>query len=105
LEEGLDLKGFVNLEELNCCHNQLTSLDVSNCSKLKELYCRNNQLTNLLANFGQLKKLDCDNNQLTKLDYTKLDPKKLTYLGLISNNLERQDVKIFSEFVNLEDYL
>ncbi|RHZ36713.1 protein kinase domain-containing protein [endosymbiont GvMRE of Glomus versiforme] len=37
LQGHLDLSDFVNLEELNCYDNQLTSLNLNNCLKLKKL--------------------------------------------------------------------
>ena len=41
------IEAFVNLENLHCGSNQLTSLDVSNCTALQELWLRGNQLTSL----------------------------------------------------------
>lgn len=52
LESKLDLSDFVNLKELDCSNNQLTSLDVSNCP----------QLISLIAEQNLLKKLDVSNN-------------------------------------------
>jgi hypothetical protein len=39
LEGHLDLRDFINLEELNCDKNQLTSLMLNGLSKLKEIKC------------------------------------------------------------------
>jgi Leucine-rich repeat (LRR) protein len=47
LEKKLNLSDFVNLEELNCSYNELTSLDISKCSKLVKLNCSYNLLDNL----------------------------------------------------------
>jgi len=38
---------FPNLETLNCSHNQLTALDVSQNAKLKDLDCRFNDITDV----------------------------------------------------------
>jgi len=56
----------IELKELYCPYNQLTSLDVSQNTKLKVLQFSDNKLTsmNLSPNI-ELKKLYCDNNQLT----------------------------------------
>ena len=67
-----DLRGiesFVNLKNLLCSSNQLTSLDVSNNTALKNLYCGSNQLTSLdVSNNTALERLFCGPNQLTSLD-------------------------------------
>lgn len=61
-----DLTGinyFTNLLLLECDHNNLTSLNVSNFPSLNELYCNNNNLTSLdLSNNGALHTLTWDNN-------------------------------------------
>ena len=41
------IEAFVNLENLHCGENQLTSLDVSNNIALELLYLPHNQLTSL----------------------------------------------------------
>ena len=41
------IEAFVNLTELNCRFNQLSSLDVSANTALEVLECGENQLTNL----------------------------------------------------------
>ena len=66
------VEAFVNLEELNCFANQLTSLDISNNTLLKELYCPVNQLTSLdVSKNIALEVLMCSYNQLTSLDVSK----------------------------------
>ncbi|CAG8627284.1 20085_t:CDS:2 [Gigaspora margarita] len=39
LKGSLSLKGFNNLTFLNCRHNRITSLDLSDCQNLRKLYC------------------------------------------------------------------
>jgi GTPase Era involved in 16S rRNA processing len=78
LKGRLSLKGFINLRALNCSDNQLTSLDLSDCSNLVELKCNNNQLTNLnfLKSVGNLEKLELQNNK-------NLSPQSLKILGTL----------------------
>lgn len=109
------LKGiefFPNLKKLNCGHNRLTSLDVSENTVLQELVCWENQLTSLdvsqntalqeLACFENkltsldvrqnpaLQKLSCWDNRLTELDVSKNT--ELTYLDCSYNRLTELDV-------------
>lgn len=62
------LKGieyFTALTYLQCSNNQLTSLDVSECTKLQYLYCSNNQLTSLdVSGCTALTNLECYKNQI-----------------------------------------
>lgn len=70
-----DLTGiayFANLTELNCYHNQLTTLDVSKNAKLRILRCYNNGMEKLnLGDITHLTLLNCDDNNLTELDVSK----------------------------------
>lgn len=70
-----DLTGiayFANLTELNCYHNQLTTLDVSKNAKLLILKCYNNGMEKLnLGDITHLTLLNCDDNNLTELDVSK----------------------------------
>jgi len=99
----LDLSNFINLERLDCCDNQLTSLNLSNCRQLKYLDCGFNKLTNLdLTGLKELKEIECNDNYLTSLDYALLNPQQLTYLNISDNNLPEQDLSVFSRFTNLK---
>lgn len=77
----LALNDFTNLESLDCSHNQLTNLDLSACQQLKMLICYN--------------------NLLTSFDYAQLNPEKLIWLDISSNNLSLQELVALSQFVNL----
>ena len=70
-----DLTGiayFANLTELNCYHNQLTTLDVSKNAKLRILECSNDDMEKLnLGDITHLTLLNCDDNNLTELDVSK----------------------------------
>ena len=80
---SLDLSDFINLEELNCYDNQLTSLK--------------------LANPNRIKWINVENNYLTDLSFLKdLDSEKMTDLYIRSNNFPEQDLAVFSKFINLE---
>lgn len=113
LQGGLDLSDFINLKELYCIDNQLTSLNLSNCCQLEKICCPKNQLTKLTLpnnltnlrklilynnNFNQdlaflskatsLAELDLSNNQFRgSLDYlTNL--KQLKWLKISDTNLD-----------------
>ena len=89
-----DLTGieeFLNITELNCIQNQLTSLDVSSNTQLQILFCASNQLTSLdISNNVNLTSLDCGNNQLNALDVSNNIP--LLYLYSYANPLYQLDV-------------
>jgi len=93
-EKISSLKGieyFTSLTYLNCCNNNLTSLDVSNNTALTTLYCYNNNLTSLdVSNNTALTTLYCYNNNLTSLDVS--NNTMLTYLDCTNNNLTSLDV-------------
>ena len=86
-----DLTGiayFANLTELNCYHNQLTTLDVSNNAKLRILECSNDDMEKLnLGDITHLTLLNCDDNNLTELDVSK--NRYLERLHCRYNNLRR----------------
>src|SRR5579862_553137 len=42
LEGDLDLSDFINLETLDCSHNKLTNLDLTNLTQLEEIRCNDN---------------------------------------------------------------
>jgi len=83
LEGDLDLSDFINLEEINCTSNQITSLGVSRNAKLKGIYCNRNNFTSL----GFLKNLP--------------KPEKLIGLHIKNNNLN-STLKDLRDLVNLE---
>ena len=88
---SLDLSDCTALERLGCTENQLTSLDLSGCTALRELYCSVNQLANLdLSDCTALESLWCNNNQLTSLDVSGCTA--LRSLGCENNQLTSLDV-------------
>ncbi len=104
-ESGVgDLKGiefFKSLTSLNCKHNQLSSLDVSNNPSLKELECSWNELSSLdVSSNPELTNLSCWGNELSSLDVSS-NP-ELTYLDCSDNKLSSLDVSGNSKLTNLD---
>ena len=82
LEGHLDLRDFVNLKELDCSNNDLTSLDVSNCLNLIQVKANDNQLSEV--------SFPANNENLEILDLT-------------DNNLPERDLSHFGKFVKLKE--
>ncbi|CAG8700695.1 21165_t:CDS:2, partial [Racocetra persica] len=95
-----NLSDFVNLEELVCYDNELTSLNLNNCTKLREIRCSDNQLTNL-DDMGKLKELDIDNTDIDSgLEYLPVSLEKF-----FCSVHEKKDAKvrsIYNLFTNEE---
>jgi len=89
LKGPLKLKGFANLEKLDCSNNQLTNLDLSDCPDLIELDCSNNEFSNLefLKSVPKLKKLSAANNQ-------KLAPQDLRDLRILLSFMDLEELDI-----------
>ncbi|CAI2169544.1 17491_t:CDS:10 [Funneliformis geosporum] len=123
LKGVLDLSDFVNLEELNCHKNELTGLNISNCSELTLLDCSSNQLTKLDLNKNtqlvdldcsdnelnkldlsglNITKLNCQNNSLTKFNFLILNPEIVERLDCSNNDFSEQDLSSFTSFTNLK---
>jgi uncharacterized repeat protein (TIGR01451 family) len=95
-----DLSGighFINLSELHCSYNNLTSLPVLPNSLL-HLYCGNNQLTSLPALPSSLIYLDCNTNLLSSLPslpngvyILRCQSNRLTSLSALPNSLLELD--------------
>ncbi|CAM3542351.1 T9SS type A sorting domain-containing protein [Aequorivita lipolytica] len=85
------IHSFINLENLRCNNNELTSINVSQNGNLESLYCNNNQLTSLyLPQNSNLKLLFCHNNQLTDLEISTNS--NLEYLLCSGNQLSSLDL-------------
>ena len=97
----LDVSENTVLQELVCWENQLTSLDVSQNTALQELACFENQLTSLYVSQNPaLQKLSCWDNRLTSLDVSKNT--ELTYLKCSYNRLTELDVSKNTELTYLD---
>ena len=89
--EELDLAGCTLLETLNCKSNRFTTLDLISCPNLVDLNCNSNQLQSLnISSCSKLRVLYCGHNQLTSLDVTGCPD--LTDLVCNSNVLTDLDV-------------
>ena len=98
---SLPVSTNVNLTELYCHKNQITSLDVNSLSKLKIFWCDNNELGELdVSKNSNLISLVCDSNFLNNLD--TLNNFKLTILSCANNNISNLNV---SENTNLNSLL
>lgn len=65
----LDASQCPGLVELDCCDNEITSLNLSNCAALAKLCCEDNDLRSLnLSGCTALQELKCSGNELTALD-------------------------------------
>ena len=63
------IEAFINLTQLNCNNNNITSLDLSTNTSLTNLYCLYNQLTALdVSANSSLEVLNCGHNDITSLD-------------------------------------
>ena len=103
-DEGISnlagIEHFANLTKLNCCNNQLTSLNVSHNTSLKGLFCYNNKLTSLdVSHNTYLTELSCNDNQLSSLDVSHNT--SLKYLFCYNNQLTSLDVSHNTELQNL----
>jgi Leucine-rich repeat (LRR) protein len=85
------IEKFRNLNYLACADNQLTSLDISECSTLSYLNCSGNQLSYLdLYQNKNLARVSCNNNKLITLDVSK--NLNLIFLNCSYNRLSSLDV-------------
>jgi len=104
---GLDMKGFPNLEYLNCNDNKLTELDLSENKKLKTLYCSKNSLSTLdVSACSELTELRCEYNDLTELNLNANTKLKTLYCGYNQiKKLEIQECKALWELQCQENCL
>lgn len=84
-----ELSYFINLEDLYCEENEITSLDVSNLTKLKLLSCQKNQLSKLdISQNTELTTLLCFKNDLKTLDIRNNTKLEYIYCGNQSNPIK-----------------
>ncbi len=85
------IQDFVDLKDLRCSSNTLTSLNVTTLTNLEVLYCDNNLLTALDVHLSpNLYYLICENNAITNLNITGLT--KLQVMGCLTNQLTAVNV-------------
>ena len=88
---SLDVSSNTALEKLDCSVNNLSSLDVSNNTALKELHCGTNNLSSLdVTNNTVLEVLYCDNNNMSSLELS--NNTALKHLSCYDNNLSSLDM-------------
>lgn len=88
---NLDVSNNFALKGLDCDLNELESLDVSGCTKLTDLECGINKLTSLdVSNNPVLKILVCYSNQIQNIDVT--NSPELIALDCQCNNLTNIDL-------------
>lgn len=101
----LKLEGFSNLENFDCSHNHLISLNLKDNNNLKEINCSHNNLAGLaLGNNLALTDLDCSFNNLLNIEFitTLQCPKKLLYLDLRNNRFLPSNLSVFSPFSQIK---
>ena len=89
---ALNVKDCTSLQRLNCSSNQLPELDVQGLIALKTLQCNNNQLPELVVQgLATLQELACKGNKLTELNLQGLT--SLRVLNCESNQLRSLNVQ------------
>ncbi|MBQ9433544.1 MAG: leucine-rich repeat domain-containing protein [Synergistaceae bacterium] len=101
------LKGIeflVKLTHLNCSHNKLSGLDVTQNTALKVLDCSSNQLVILyLDENWALEKIFCDNNRLKNLSLRRFSSSNETLRTLHCFNNRFHAVQLGNYFRALEE--
>ena len=92
--------GLNNLNYLGCEKNNLTKIDVTNCTGLKQIWCSGNKLTEInLSNCNSLQLLDCMWNNITELNFSNSTGLKELYC--LTNKLTHLDLTHLPDLVNL----
>jgi Leucine-rich repeat (LRR) protein len=82
---SLSLSANTALRTLDCSDNQLSTMDIIGCTELRQLYCENNNLTSLnVMRNTKLTDVDCQNNRLSSLNIRR-NPDMKT-LMCVNNN-------------------
>ena len=66
------IRSFLNVNDLSCGGNLLTTLSVLNLNSLQTLSCSNNNLTSINFSGTNLTIFDCSSNQLSSLNVSNL---------------------------------
>ena len=102
-KEISNLKGiefFTNIWFLECCYNNLTTIDLSNNKKLSYINCHHNQLNELdVSGLPLLETFYCGNNALPSIDVSKNE--KLEDFDCQDNHLDTLNVSQNKELVKL----
>ena len=85
------IQDFEFLEYLDCSHNSLTSVDLSNNEVLASLYCNNNLLDSIdISQNLDITTLNCESNQLYDIDISQNS--SLVILKINDNNIASIDI-------------
>jgi Leucine-rich repeat (LRR) protein len=114
LDGKLKIEGFSNLETIECFGNKLTSLEIRNCPKLTKICCHQNKLVKLeIKDCPMITYLNVSCNLFKNLEFIDgLDPEKLTFLSVHTNDLRQVNnndksgnlsLEVFRNFINLEE--
>ena len=97
---SIDARANTALEKLHCYNNELRQLNISANAHLKYLNCHTNYLTQLnLENNRELIELDCDKNEIEELNVSNNN--NLQILSCGSNHLKSLDISGNKELVQL----
>lgn len=98
---NLDVTQCTTLTVLECAFNNLTSLNLSQCTALQELKLWSNKLTQLdIADCPKLNYLDCGMNQLTSLIASACP--ELKYIRCNLNKISSLDISTCSKLQELD---
>ena len=96
------IEAFVNITQLECYNNQLTSLNLTNNTALTIIDCGLNQLSSLnLALNANLISVNCANNNISNLNSLPTD---LQYLYCENNLISNLDVSNLNSLITLHCY-
>jgi len=99
-------KNRKNVKKLDVSKKNLEGcLDLSDFINLEELYCQENKLTSLVINDGcSFSTIDACENKLEKADFLNKikKPEILKRLIISNNNFSPSSLDIFARFINLE---
>jgi uncharacterized repeat protein (TIGR01451 family) len=83
---------FVNLTNLNCAYNTITSLNISSLKSIDTFNCSNNAITSLnIQGLKNIFELDCSNNRIASLNINLLS--NLQVLDCSSNQLQSLNIQ------------
>ena len=83
---------FVNLTNLNCAYNTITSLNIASLTSIDTFNCSNNAITSLnIQGLKNIFELDCSNNRIASLNINLLS--NLQVLDCSSNQLQSLNIQ------------
>ena len=105
LEGKLVIKDFAKLAKLEVRGNNLTNVELSNLPSLTDFNANLCQLSTItVQDCPQIIYFNVANNLLTNSNFLNgLNPEKLTFLAIHSNNFPEQDLSFLSKFISLEN--